>query len=516
MTIFKALSGDDKVSTKTLLHEAIPITGTIVHRTYGTHPNEGNIQNFTHGMFQSVFDYPYLSSSANHIFDISCGFHTTSSLYSAATSQKAKKNNVYNQMAQVLMGYDKSGLVQRFDEDGDIAAGGTKIDDAIFLPFSRLLVKDEIKKGSFELELGVASAYTATTAVMSRRIKITDSGSATSYKVNSPAGEYGILVAETSFDGDSTLSTPLIHGETIALQAVTSVKPAVGLLFYQAGIAVLNKSIFNSTASAATTTFTFGASFNSVNNGTVTIIDFAGLSKTYKIKNDSSANIANNEFNAGGSKAAAAENLCQAIEHASGHNGSIFCFDSAGRAWDHGSKDFSDGVVKFTQQSAAATHHLGNTILTTAASFDNTTSVNASSFTGGGNGGILAASQGAPQMNTVGASLETMLKSSEISASADAIRNRIYNLQFNNTIELNSTVHFCRIKHNEFNYSTNPTYLSGSQIRVKENASDIPISYITSVGLYSSDHQLLAVGKFSEPIRKDSNIELTFRARLDY
>ena len=115
MTVYKTLSSDDKVSTKTLLHEAIPITGTIVHRTYGTHPNEGNIQNFTHGMFQSVYDYPYLSSSANHIFDISFGFGANSSIYTAATSQKAKKNNVYNQMAQVLMGYDKDGKIQRFE-----------------------------------------------------------------------------------------------------------------------------------------------------------------------------------------------------------------------------------------------------------------------------------------------------------------------------------------------------------------------------------------------------------------
>ena len=119
-------------------------------------------------------------------------------------------------------------------------------------------------------------------------------------------------------------------------------------------------------------------------------------------------------------------------------------------------------------------------------------------------------------MNAVGASLETMLQSSEISSSADAFRNRIYNLQFNNTIELNSTVYFCRVKHNEFNYSSNPTYLSGSQIRIKNESTDIPISYITSIGLYSADNQLLAVGKFSEPIRKDNNIELTFRARLDY
>ncbi len=118
--------------------------------------------------------------------------------------------------------------------------------------------------------------------------------------------------------------------------------------------------------------------------------------------------------------------------------------------------------------------------------------------------------------DTDGTTLTGSLVASEISASATLLRHRIYNLQFNNTIELNSTVYFCRAKHNEFNYSANPTYLSGSQIRVKNQTTDIPISYITSIGLYSADNQLLAVGKFSEPIRKDSNIELTFRTRLDY
>ena len=56
----------DVTTTRTLLHEVIPLTGTIASGTY----NENNILNYTHGMFQSVYDYPYLSSSANHIFDL--------------------------------------------------------------------------------------------------------------------------------------------------------------------------------------------------------------------------------------------------------------------------------------------------------------------------------------------------------------------------------------------------------------------------------------------------------------
>lgn len=367
MTIFKTLSAEDRVSTKTLLHEAIPITGAILSGNYGTFPNDTNVKNFTHGMFQSVYDYPYLSSSANHIFDISIGVSTESALYSSITEQQSKKNNIYNQMAQVLMGYDKDGNIQRFDEDGDIVAGGNKINDAIFISFSRLLVKDEIKKGSFELELGVNDAFATP---FSERIKIQDTNAANSYRVNSPAGEYGILYA-----GESAGSTVLASGD-----APGDTNTPVGLIYYQAGVVVLTASVF--------------------------------------------------------------------LEE-------------------------SDGILDSTTNDSDMSGPSGDHI-------------------------------------------DAMITGSPISASADAIRHRIYNLQFNNTIELNSTVYFCRAKHNEFNYSSNPTYLSNSQIRVKNQATDIPISYITSIGLYSADNTLLAVGKFSEPIRKDSNIELTFRARLDY
>ena len=376
MTIFKPLSADDRVSTKTLLHEAIPITGTIVSGTYGTFPNERNVQNFTHGMFQSVYDYPYLSSSANHIFDLTVGTSANSTL--AVTSMAAKKDNIYNQMAQVLSGYNVDGEIQNFDEDGNIVAGGDKINDALFVSFSRLLAKDEIKKGSFELELGVSSSYSKP---FGKRIKILDQGAATSYKVNSPAGEYGILYA-TASAGANILDRTSTH--TASINGSTYWR--AGLIYYQAGLIVLTSSILSATGSIGG----FGFLHNLA--GPIKKLDFDGTGTTLT-------------------------------------------------------------------------------------------------------GSIVA---------------------QEISGSSNFLRHRIYNMQFNNTIELNSTVYFCRAKHNEFNYSSNPTYLSGSQVRVKNESTDIPISYITSIGLYSADNQLLAVGKFSEPVRKDSNIELTFRSRLDY
>ena len=127
-TTFKTFSANDVISTKTLLHEAVPITGAIVSGTYA----DLNVKNFSHGMFQSVYDYPYLSSSANHLFDVAVGYSPSSVLSSSTDSvafpviAQSKKFNIYNQMAKVLVGHSSSGVIQEFDEDGDLT-GGTKL-----------------------------------------------------------------------------------------------------------------------------------------------------------------------------------------------------------------------------------------------------------------------------------------------------------------------------------------------------------------------------------------------------
>jgi hypothetical protein len=95
-------------------------------------------------------------------------------------------------------------------------------------------------------------------------------------------------------------------------------------------------------------------------------------------------------------------------------------------------------------------------------------------------------------------------------------RQRIYSLKFQNTIELQSSIVFCRLGHNEFNYSSNPTYVTDSKINVKEVTTDIPKTYYTEIGLYSADDVLLAHGTFSKPILKDPSIEAIYRFRLDF
>jgi hypothetical protein len=144
-----------------------------------------------------------------------------------------------------------------------------------------------------------------------------------------------------------------------------------------------------------------------------------------------------------------------------------------------------------------------------------------SSFTRGGKPGpttnwvtasAFSASGGGPTSYTA---LETMVTGT-ISGSCDALRRRIQNISFNNTTEINSKIYFCRVPHNKYNYSSNPTYTDASKIRVKDKASDPPISYVTTVGLYNASNELLAVAKLSEPLRKDPTNEITLRVRLDY
>jgi hypothetical protein len=118
--------------------------------------------------------------------------------------------------------------------------------------------------------------------------------------------------------------------------------------------------------------------------------------------------------------------------------------------------------------------------------------------------------------NAANEGIDAVLTGSAISGACDGFRHRTFNISFNNTTEINSKIYFCRVPFNKFNYSANPTYVSGSQIRVKNVASDNPVSYITTVGLYSSTGELLATAKLSEPLRKDPTNELVLRVRLDY
>jgi len=91
---------------------------------------------------------------------------------------------------------------------------------------------------------------------------------------------------------------------------------------------------------------------------------------------------------------------------------------------------------------------------------------------------------------------------------------------FQNNTNINSTLLFCRAQASEFNYSSNPTYTNSSnRIRVIEEGQEDTqrsFTYITTVGLYDVNDNLLAVAKLSRPIEKNDEKDLTVRVRLDF
>jgi hypothetical protein len=367
----------DVTTTRTLLHEVIPLTGTIVSGTYGGDAvalgSEGNIKDYTHGMFQSVYDYPYLSSSANHIFDITLGFDESSALSSSANTQNAKKIAIYNQFSQVLLGYNQtSSNVEIFESDLDITDDNRQMKECLFIPFSRLLSKDQIKKGTFTIELGTG-AFAGAGLPFLERIKLQDlSASVDGTGVGTAVGgEYGVLYDTT---GSISSSNNASHG----------------VVFYQAGVIVLSASVFNQAGTGP---------------------DVFGLAT------------------------------------------------------------FASGTCTQTGSTAGT----------------------------------------GPARNP-----DEAWKLSAISGTCNAIRHRLYNVSYNNSTEINSTIYFCRMPVNKFNYSSNPTYTSGSKIVTKSQATDTPVTYVTTIGLYSSNNELLATAKLSEPLKKDPSNEITLRVRLDY
>ena len=99
----------------------------------------------------------------------------------------------------------------------------------------------------------------------------------------------------------------------------------------------------------------------------------------------------------------------------------------------------------------------------------------------------------------------------------DALNASSNGFTINNEEVLSSDFIFVRARNNEFNYSENPSFISGSTGElVQSSFVDNPQTYITTVGLYNDSNELLAVAKLSRPLPKDFTKEMLVRVKLDF
>lgn len=109
------------------------------------------------------------------------------------------------------------------------------------------------------------------------------------------------------------------------------------------------------------------------------------------------------------------------------------------------------------------------------------------------------------------------------SADNQANNRTMYNLiktgasfQLNSKETISSDYIFVRIKNGEYNYSTNPSYITGSGNLAYSDFIYNSQTYITTVGMYNQNNELLAVAKLSKPLVKDFTKEALLRVKLDW
>jgi hypothetical protein len=85
------------------------------------------------------------------------------------------------------------------------------------------------------------------------------------------------------------------------------------------------------------------------------------------------------------------------------------------------------------------------------------------------------------------------------------------------TENVSTSHYFIRANNREFNFSNNPTFVTGSAGEFVQGLFERdPHVFITSVGLYDDANELLAVAKLSTPVEKTFDKEIAIKVKLDF
>jgi len=116
-----------------------------------------------------------------------------------------------------------------------------------------------------------------------------------------------------------------------------------------------------------------------------------------------------------------------------------------------------------------------------------------------------------------GKNLERMFKSISGSGAMSPPTGRTYGLQARSSEQVKSSFYFVRVKNAEYNYSNNPSFVTGSlgELRYTTFVND-PQTFITTIGLYNNNRELLAVAKLSQPLLKNKTKETLIKVKLDF
>jgi hypothetical protein len=405
---YKELSDADIRATRSFLNQLVDfveqdISGSATRKSYQVFVTGGVGPGVTSSLFQTVYDQDYTLQTSNALFDMTMGIRSGSAtvatastgqdangklLFSSQSLMMREKVNLYRQYAQLLKGDADSSFTAPFSNPGT----SDTIDEALFINFKRLFVRDGVKRETFAMKFYQSASdadvtsknnvYVTPVDPASGSAIFTDVGSSTSIETSETGGSVGNIV-----DASNTSRT-------------------VGLMFYNQGIAVLD------------------------------------LKK-----------------------------IVSASQHMS-------------------------GVISAMSNVTDADASTGQTVMGSASGNPNAKFI--------------------PDFVTSGSidDIVNHIATSRFSSGS------LTTMTFQNNTQINSTIVFCRATADEFNYSTNPTYTDtdGRLVVIDSGQEGFQksFSFITSVGLFDANDELLAVAKLSRPVEKNDEKDLTFRVRLDF
>lgn len=430
MATFKELTSADIQTSRTALSQLIDVIQSDISSSdsrkgysmfvTAAADGVGTIYSVTSSLFQTVFDQDYTLQVANPIFDTTVGLYASGStvtssslgidstgklLFPSTSLMMREKIDMYRLHAGKLLGDNDLAFFSPFDSTDS----NNQIDEAIFLDFKRLFMRDRIKRETFAMRFFVTATLDGAqgTTVTAFERSLTNGYTGSNLNVTSTSGSSVFTDV-----GSSTNRRLSFGGDVGNVVDASNSANSVGLIFYDAGVVVLD-----------------------------------------------------------------AAKVMWGTQHVSGVISAVTSSDGAGAT--------------------------NSTVI--------------------GSGSTVA---GVPSSNRSAKFIPDFFVSASIDDIADHIASCRFSsgsysgITFQNQTQINSTLFFCRASADEFNYSSNPTFVDsdGRIVVIEEGEEDVQrtFSFPTTIGLYDANNNLLAVAKFSRPIEKNDEKDLTVRVRLDY
>ena len=179
MATFKTITSDDIKTTTSTLNQLVDlveedISGSNTRKKFQVFVTSSGVNAVTSSLFHTVYDQNYTLQTANELFDLTMGlYHASTTVTGAVASPSRDSNNkrmfvsqslmmrekvnIYRQHAQLLLG----NAASRFTSPNSNLpeADSNNIDEALFINFKRLFVRDGIKRETFAIKLFQSSVF---------------------------------------------------------------------------------------------------------------------------------------------------------------------------------------------------------------------------------------------------------------------------------------------------------------------------------------------------------------------